>query len=399
MAEGIEGPWVNESRPENIPPHMQSDCVPSTGSNFTLTVDPTESQWISMNFIAAPSNKQVAFSIDEHPMWIYEVDGNYVQPKEVVSAAITAGERYSAMVKLDKTPGRYIIRLPDSGATQVISGFAEMIYKGADDNARPSIPYVTYGGLAAQEITKTKSYTPYNLSSDIMPPWPANAPAQEADEEYYMVTGRVGTPYLYTMNVSYLYPYDFKSERPLLFYPNDTLGSEDENLVIRTKNGSWVDLILQVATLPGDGAAFEHIMHKHGSKTWRIGNGAGVWKYKSVAEAIATEPESFNLVDPGYRDTWMTMFSPVPADGYWSVFRYQVTNPGPWLFHCHFELHAMGGMSIALLDGVDAWPEVPEEYKPNGDGSSLEQENWYTKLWKGVQWVFGLGSMTDELKV
>lgn len=402
QAEGIQGPWVNESHPEKIPDHMQWGCVPSQGSNYTVQVDAAD-RWVSMNFIAAAANKQVDFSIDEHPMWIYEIDGNYVEPRQIVAAAITAGERYSVLVKLDKPAGSYTIRLPDSGATQVISGFANMVYNGAEEVLPETRPYVTYGGLNAREDTATQSYTPYNISSDNMPPWPANAPAATADEEFLLVMGRAGAPHLYTMNTKYLYPMDFKADRPLLFYPNQTLGSEDDNLVVRTKNGSWVDLILQVAVLPGDGMAFEHIMHKHGSKTWRIGNGAGMWNYSSVAEAIAAEPESFNLKDPGYRDTWMTMFSPVPAGGYWSVFRYQVTNPGPWLFHCHFELHAMGGMSIALLDGVDVWPEVPAEYAIEQSHSltvtpDTAQKPLYVKVWEYVKGVLGFLPVSDEMR-
>ncbi|KAK9437292.1 laccase [Metarhizium brunneum] len=402
QAEGIQGPWVNESLPEKIPDHMQWGCVPSQGSNYTVQVDAADG-WVSMNFIAAAANKQVDFSIDEHPMWIYEIDGNYVEPRQIVAAAITAGERYSVLVKLDKPPGSYTIRLPDSGATQVISGFANMVYKGAEEVVPETRPYVTYGGLNAREDTATRSYTPYNISSDNMPPWPANAPAATANEEFLLVMGRAGAPHLYTMNTKYLYPMDFKADRPLLFYPNQTLGTEDDNLVVRTKNGSWVDLILQVAVLPGDGMAFEHIMHKHGSKTWRIGNGAGMWNYSSVAEAIAAEPESFNLKDPGYRDTWMTMFSPVPAGGYWSVFRYQVDNPGPWLFHCHFELHAMGGMSIALLDGVDVWPEVPAEYAIEKSHSltvttDTVQKPLYVKIWEYVKGLLGFLPVSDEMR-
>lgn len=412
----IQGPWINESHPEKIPDHMQSGCIPSKGSNFTVEVDPAKG-WVSMNFISAAMNKQVLFSIDEHPMWIYEIDGNYVQPREYVAGAITAGERFSAMVKLDKPPANYTIRLPDSGATQVISGFANMVYKGADDEEEdvassrpPSEPYVTYGGLSALEITNTHSYTPYNLSSDDMPPWPPHAPAAVADEEYLLVMGRMGAPILYTMNTKHLYPYDFQADRPLLFHPNATLGTDDDGLVVRTRNGSWVDLILQVSTMVGDEDAFEHLMHKHGSKMWRIGNGKGVWNYSSVAEAIEVEPESFDLKTPGFRDSWMTMFSPLPSDGYWSVFRYHVTNPGPWLFHCHFELHAMGGMSIALLDGVDAWPEVPDEYMiddpaPAPSSGSLWQslksqgQDLYGSFWKGVQWIFGGPPDIGELRV
>ena len=295
-------------------------------------------------------------------MWLYEVDGAYVEPQQYVAAAITSGERFSVLVKLDKPPGHYTIRLPDSGSTQVISGFADMVYKGAEDSTRESQPYVQYGGMAALDITNNMSYTPYDLASDTMVPWPPTAPAPVADEEFLLIMGRVGSPHNYTMSTKYLYVPDFQADRPLLFYPNDTLGTEDENLVIRTKNGSWVDLILQVASLPGDELAFQHIMHKHGSKTWKIGSGSGPWSYGSVAEAMAAEPQSFNLERPGWRDSWMTVFATAPTGGFWTVYRYQVTDPGPWLFHCHFELHQMGGMAMAILDGVDAWPEVPAEY-------------------------------------
>ncbi|KAL2173558.1 multicopper oxidase [Thermothelomyces heterothallicus CBS 202.75] len=382
-APGIQGPWVhNSSDVTKVPDHLQWGCIPSSGSNYTLEVDPADG-WVSLNFIATQSNKQVDFSIDEHTMWLYEVDGAYVEPREFVAAAISSGERFSVMVKLDKTPARYTIRLPDSGATQVLSGFAEMVYKGGEHSTRPSIPYVTYGGMSALPITDTMSYTPYDLSSDTMTPWPPVAPAPVADEEFLLVMGRAGSSIKYTMNARYLYPPDFKADRPMLFYPNDTLGTEDENLVIRTRNGSWVDLILQVASLPGDEMAFQHVMHKHGSKTWRIGSGVGPWNYSSVAEAVEAEPGSFNLVNPGYRDTWMTVFATEPTGGYWTVYRYQVTDPGPWMFHCHFELHMMGGMSMAILDGVDAWPEVPPEYqltKPSSDNRWKNILKWLRDL-------------------
>ena len=307
--------------------------------------------------------KKIYLSIDEHPMWLYEVDGNWVQPKQYVAAAIDAGERFSVLVKLDKPSSTYKIRLPDSGATQVISGFADMVYAGSN-STRESIPYVTYGGFNTSASVGEESYTPYTLETDDEPPFPPIAlPSSVADEEYLLVMGRANSSYRYTMNNTYLYPTNFETDRPLLFYPNETLGTPEENLVIRTKNGSWVDIVLQVSTLQGDLSAFTHVMHKHGSKTWRIGYGTGVWNYSSVAEAMAVRPQEFNLENPGYRDTWLTAFSLFPEGGFWSVLRYQVTNPGPWLFHCHIELHMMGGMAMTILDGVDAWPEVPAEYQ------------------------------------
>jgi hypothetical protein len=47
--------------------------------------------------------------------------------------------------------------------------------------------------------------------------------------------------------------------------------------------------------------------------------------------------------------------------------RYHVENPGAFLFHCHMQTHMAGGMAVAMLDGVDKWPEVPQQYI-NGTG-------------------------------
>ncbi|KAF2475269.1 laccase [Lindgomyces ingoldianus] len=361
FTDAIEGGTVNTSHPETIPASLQEGCIPSTGSNATIEVDPAAG-WVSFNFIAASTQKQVLISIDEHPMWIYEVDGHWVKPKEYLSAAISAGERFSAMVKLDKPPGTYTIRLPDSGSTQVISGFANLVYKGSNSTIVPK-PYVTYGGFNATIPAGIQTYTPWDLPTDIMPPFPPIAPRPgAADEEYLLVMGRLNSSIGYTVNTKYLYPMTWNADTPLLFYPDRILPEED-GYVIRTQNGSWVDLILQVSTLSNDLAAFTHVMHKHGSKTWRVGMGPGIWNYSSVTNAMAEHPEFFNMEDPGYRDTWLTTFSPVPEGGWWIVLRYQATNPGPWLFHCHIELHAMGGMAMAILDGVDEWPEVPDEYQ------------------------------------
>ncbi|OAQ69471.1 conidial pigment biosynthesis oxidase Arb2/brown2 [Purpureocillium lilacinum] len=358
------GPWNYTARPDLIPPHMVDGCVPSTGRNATFVVDPAK-RWVSLNLISAATVAQFVFAVDGHDFWIYEVDGNFVTPRKFVTATMSAGETYSVMMRLDKPPGVYKMRVPDSGATQVISAFADLVYKGAEHKQRTeATQYVTYGGLFPSLEIKNNSFTPYEFEGDHMAPWPPSIHPRPgpADEEYLLIMGRLYNSTSYTMNATYMYPINFQADRPLLFYPNATIGTPDENLVIRTKNGSWVDLILQVSTLPGDLAAFEHFMHKHGSKTWRVGFGHGIWNYSSVAEAVAKRPEDFNFDNPGYRDSWLTQFSPVPEGGYWSVFRYLSDNPGPWMFHCHIELHLMGGMSVAILDGVDVWPDVPPEY-------------------------------------
>ena len=36
--------------------------------------------------------------------------------------------------------------------------------------------------------------------------------------------------------------------------------------------------------------------------------------------------------------------------------------------HCHIDPHLTGGMGIAILDGIDKWPTIPEEYENGRNG-------------------------------
>jgi hypothetical protein len=44
-----------------------------------------------------------------------------------------------------------------------------------------------------------------------------------------------------------------------------------------------------------------------------------------------------------------------------------VVNPGAFFLHCHINPHLEGGMGMALLDGIDEWPTIPNAYKLNNN--------------------------------
>jgi hypothetical protein len=367
-----EGPYLPNGKPELIPPQLWEGCVSSNGETEIIKVDAANG-WASLNFIGAATFATIIFSIDEHPMWVYEVDGQYIEPQKVDAVHMYAGERYSVMIKLDNKPGNYTIRIADNGLSQIISAFATLSYKNGVDIGN-STASIDYGGQnTTAEVTSLNSlYRPHLI------PFPGVAPAAESDEGFLLFTHRWHSPWEYTIGGGGKYQEDRSAYAPLLYHPNSQ-DAMDEGLVIRTKNGSWVDLIIQVGSLPGQPQEFPHMIHKHSGKTWQIGAGVGIWNYSSVAEAIRKEPISFNLINPNYRDTFITSF-----DGpSWIVLRYQVTNPGPWLLHCHIETHLAGGMAMAILDGVDAWPEIPPEYAIGQHGFYPQPKTSDRKSWHG----------------
>ena len=299
-------------------------------------------------------------------MTVFAVDGQYIQPQPADSIFLYNGERFSAMVKLDKPAGDYTIRVANQNADQLIAGFATLRVtnstrhhghggKYATSTSAPastSSPYINYGGgnVSASVVA---------LDETKLIPFPASKPAPTADATHIWKFGRLGANYDWTLSGSALYP-DSDDSQPLLFYPNSSL-AHNSSLVVRTKNGTWVDIVMQVVLNNAAPAQPAHPIHKHSNKGYIIGAGNGDFNYTNVAEAMKVIPGNFNLETPSLRDSFTT--PSVLLGPAWVVFRYQVVNPGAFYVHCHIQTHLVGGMAMTFLDGVDAWPEIPAEYQ------------------------------------
>ncbi|KAB8076014.1 multicopper oxidase-domain-containing protein [Aspergillus leporis] len=333
-----------------VPPGLESGCIATAGTHEVIEVDP-ENRWASLKFISAAWLKAFITSVDEHPMWIYEVDGHYIEPQLAHTMVMYNGERYSAMIKLDKEPKDYTIRVPDTNADQIIAGFATLRYKGSN-LVEDSEPYVNYGGLNTTAGVIA-------LNESLLAPYPNIQLPTAADQLINLTFGRRESAYQWTLEGEQLYDVMANYNNPIL-YDLDAKENLADKVTIETKNGTWVDVLLQVGLMP-DTPPIQapHIIHKHSNKAFIVGEGDGFFKWTSVEEAAAESPELFEFERPRYRDTYMVLGLHGPR---WMVIRYQVVNPGPFLIHCHIETHLFNGMGVALLDGVDEWPKVPTEY-------------------------------------
>jgi FtsP/CotA-like multicopper oxidase with cupredoxin domain len=321
-----EGPWLIDGNASAIPYGLQEGCNPSWGDEEVIEVDPND-RWVSINWIGASTFKTLQPSIDEHEMWIYEVDGHYIEPRKASTMLLWAGERYSGMIRLDRTPKDYSIRAIDGGYSQMIGAFGILRYKGGEPgNAEPDRFNVTTTSTPHFGYNAWPVGQPTFLDKNDLHPFPPKAPARYADDLHVLELGKANATWQFTLSGKKQYPPDWSAYKPLL-YNLESPEAHDQDLVIRTKNGTWVDIVLQVGSSALWPVDFPHAIHKHANKFWRIGFGNGVWKYGSMEEAIAEHPENFNLVDPPYRDTFLTEFT----GAMWVALRYQVTNPGAWL--------------------------------------------------------------------
>lgn len=277
-------------------------------------------------------------------MWVYAIDGQYIEPIRVNAINIANSNRYSVLVPLNKPRGDYTIRMVSGSPQQILNTTATLRYQGSPQLNRPSNPWITLTGANATANTTF-------LNDFTTVPYPAVQPAANVDNTYHLSIARFNASYRWTLGNS-SFDLELEESKPLLFDQN----AIPSDLIIRTRNGTWIDLIMQVETAPQPA----HPIHKHSNKHFFIGQGTGIFNYSTVAEAIQDIPESFNLVNPAIRDTSPTLET--ATEPVWMVIRYHVVNPGAFLMHCHIQTHQSGGMALAFLDGVDKWPRIPPAY-------------------------------------
>ncbi|KAK3326870.1 multicopper oxidase [Apodospora peruviana] len=338
-----------------IPPELFDVCTPTTGSKEIITIEKKSCEkvkWVALDLVATFGLLTATFSIDETPMYVYAVDGEYIEPQLVQAISLTNGDRFSVLVRLT-TLGDYTMRVASTAAIQFLAAHGTLSVKSPDTKNSPptspreSIPYINDGG---DPLSPNVTF----FNQTVQKPFPPEPIPQKADKTYKLHLRLVG-PGWAVNETPFPLSEDNNMGQPTLFQP-PLAGIDNKNLTITTENGTWVDLVFITATIPMPA----HPIHKHGNKMRMIGFGGGDFKWDSVDEAIKDVPENFNLVDPPKRDGFAT---PQAVTGpTWMAVRYQVTNPGAWLLHCHIQSHFLLGMSMVIRDGVDAWPVVPGEY-------------------------------------
>lgn len=328
-----------------LPPGAYDSCTAYKGGEYVYEVDAAD-EWAAMSFISPSGFTLLVATIDGHKFYVYEVNGQYIEPQVVDQITITPGDRISFFVKLDQPAAEYKIRVANDGLNQVISGFGTLKYKGASGpGSAPAIMNV--GGVSPPNSTVVA------LNNALAVPYSAPAVSTKADRTFVldiMKNPGAKESWQWVLNGVEPYSQDNDDQTPFLF--SGPAGVPESDLVLRTNYNEWVDLIIKVA----GPLAQPHPIHKHANKFYVIGSGVGAFNYSTVAEAQSAGV-AFNLANPPYLDGFTSQ--PAQGSGTWMVFRYQANTPGAWFMHCHIQTHFSGGMAVAILDGVDKWPSVP----------------------------------------
>ncbi|KEF63707.1 uncharacterized protein A1O9_01685 [Exophiala aquamarina CBS 119918] len=329
-----------------LPAGAYYECTSYTGTNFTYPVDAAD-DWAALSFISPSGTALFKITIDSHKLYVYEINGHYIEPQMVDQIEVDNGDRISVLVKLDQTPADYTIRVANSGLNQVISGYGVLSYQGSSGPSTTAEAVMNYGGQNTTTITVLDRAAAY--------PYPAEAVSSTADATFVldiMKDPEMSLSWAWVLNGADAYNQSRDDETPPLLYQS-LADIPTSDLVLRTNYNEWVDLIIKVA----GPLAEPHPIHKHANKFFVIGAGTGDFNYTTVAEAQSAGVD-FNLDNPPLVDGYTSTEAEGAA---WMVFRYQANTPGAWLLHCHVQSHLSGGMAVAILDAVDKFPSIPSD--------------------------------------
>ncbi|USW46731.1 Putative multicopper oxidase, type 1, multicopper oxidase, copper-binding, cupredoxin [Septoria linicola] len=334
-----------------LPARTFDQCDPGSHpqANYTVNVKSRDG-WAALSFINAGAQHPLLVDVDGHVMHVISVDSQYIRPFTTDQVAVGNGNRIHVLIKLDQPAGRYTIRIANQLPSQVVAGYAHLVYDGIDRPATSSSKF----NFAGRPLPGTQGFVLFDETMAV--PYPPLQPAATVDRTHKFLLKKLGAPHTSgEWTLSGLSGYNSNLEHaspPLLFEPPD----EPSDLFLRTFKNEWVDLIVETE---GPISRY-HPMHKHGNKFFVIGFGTGRYPWDTVEEGMqALPPGSFNLQNPPYLDTVRTKTS---MTGAWLALRYKVEQSGAWMFHCHIQPHLSGGMGMVILDGVDYWPKTPDMY-------------------------------------
>ncbi|CAF1368506.1 unnamed protein product [Rotaria sordida] len=314
-------------------------CVPNRPyERFTVTYNET----YRFRLIAAGSEFNYKFSIDNHDLTVIAIDGVYVEPYKVQQLWIYIGQRYDVLVTMNQRSslGVYWIRAAII-SNDVNQFYAILHYNDTrNETAEPppsALPQNQTFLLNSLPLVPTTANTHFSLK----PP--------TFNETLIIQTTCEPLAHSCTVNsVKFKMPHEptlytlYKRGNQQPTFPNVFDLKLNEHVMIVVNN--FQD--------------FGHPFHLHGHSFYVLG--VGKKNASGAGEPTIFDPvrdrHTLNFINPPYRDT-----EQVPELSY-IVIGFIADNPGSWLFHCHIAWDMEAGMVAVFNIGDDRIPAPPANY-------------------------------------
>lgn len=272
-------------------------------------------------------------------MTVIEVDGNNVQPLEVDSLEILAGQRYSVVVEANQDVDNYWIRaLPNTGGQNFsdLTNLAVLHYAGAA-NANPTYDPTANIPVSIIPLVETDLH-PLTYSPAPGNPFPGGADINiDLDVTFDRTQGN-----FLVNQVAFVPP----SVPVLLQILSGTKNASDlvpAGSIYGLQRNKSVEL-----TIPAGAVGGPHPVHLHGH-SFSVVRSAGSSSYNFETAVIR------DVVSIGNTGDNVTI-------------RFFTDNAGPWFFHCHIDFHLNAGFAAVFAEDV---PDVPSQVIPTDEWRNL----------------------------
>ena len=182
---------LQDTHPERTDDRLWNECIDTNTPLHVISVKQSDG-WAYLALVNLGGSDQLKFSIDDHKMYVFAADGNFHFPQEVDVVSIPIGERFEVLVRLDRPPADYTIRVASDVAIQFLSGFAVLSYERSGSPSQftspPAAvdPAIDYGGVVANGKIL--------LNALSLKPWPPSPPPKSSDHTFkFQVGGKNAT--------------------------------------------------------------------------------------------------------------------------------------------------------------------------------------------------------------
>lgn len=310
--------------------------------------------------VAMSCDPNYTFSIDGHTLTVIEADGISVEPVEVDSIQIFAGQRYSFVLHANQHADNYWVRAnPNIGFVGFEGGLNLAVLHYA--NVEHQRVHPSYNATPAPEYVSPLLET--DLHPLINPGAPGEPTMDGADVKINMaisldqatskffVNGRSFVPPTAPVLLQIL----SGARSPMELMPGGSVYKLPPNKVIEL-------------TIPGGSPGSPHPIHLHGH-TFDVVRSAGssVYNYEN--------PVRRDVVSSGFKGDNVTI-------------RFKTDNAGPWVMHCHIDFHFDAGLAVVFAEedfrtwdrkGIPvAWSELcPTYYGLSEDETYIQKTDRY----------------------
>jgi laccase len=365
-------------------------------ANDTFKVQVEQGKSYLLRVINSAMSNEFFFAVGGHNVTVVGSDASYTKPYVNEYIMITPGQTFDLLLEANQFPNSsapyryYIYATPFfDGSTAVPRNpnatVAILEYK-TNSTAQPTVPIIP--SLPSFFNTSAADSFTAGLRSLASSQHPVNVP-KTVDVRMYITiavnveqcpnascAGPFGGRLAASLNnqsfqvpqidildayysaISGVYTPNFPDQPPLFFnFTEDNIPQQldfvDKSTKVKVLEfNSTVEIVFQGTNILG---GENHPMHLHGHSFYVVGRGNGNFNN-------ATDPLSYNLVDPPYENT-----IGVPKNG-WATIRFRAANPGVWFMHCHLDRHMIWGMDTVFItkngNSTDAKILPPPPDKP-----------------------------------